>query len=150
MSRSVSAPSSVTNTSPCWNGFMVPGSTLRYGSSFCMVTRRPRALSSAPRLEAVSPLPREEATPPVTKRCLVGRRSFFAAAADLLLDTANVGLPWLLRAIGRVGNGRSSTGYQLNRQVLLLWLRAAPLHTEGAVVHSMDRTVRRLAGSGGS
>ena len=71
MSRSVSAPSLVTNTSPCWNGFIVPGSTFRYGSSFCIVTRRPRALSSAPRLEAVRPLPREEATPPVTKMCLV-------------------------------------------------------------------------------
>src|SRR6476620_1790916 len=71
MSRSVSAPSSVTNTSPCWNGFIVPGSTLRYGSSFCMVTCRPRAVSNCPRLDAVSPLPSEETTPPVTKRCLV-------------------------------------------------------------------------------
>src|SRR3954451_20335217 len=71
MSKSVSAPSSVTNTSPCWNGFIVPGSTLRYGSSFCIVTRRPRALRSDPRLEAVRPLPSEEATPPVTNRCLV-------------------------------------------------------------------------------
>src|SRR5882757_5218589 len=73
MSRSVSAPSSVTKTSPCWNGFIVPGSTLRYGSSFCIVTRRPRAVSNWPRLEAVSPLPSEEATPPVTKTCLVMR-----------------------------------------------------------------------------
>src|SRR3954451_3699706 len=72
MSRSVSAPSSVTKTSPCWNGFIVPGSTLRYGSSFCIVTRRPRDFSRLPRLEAVSPLPSEEATPPVTKTCLVG------------------------------------------------------------------------------
>src|SRR5436305_859136 len=69
MSRSVSAPSSVTKTSPCWNGFIVPGSTLRYGSSFCIVTRSPRALSRRPRLEAVKPLPRLEATPPVTKTC---------------------------------------------------------------------------------
>src|SRR5215472_11104372 len=37
-----------------------------------MVTRRPRALSRLPRLLAVKPLPREEATPPVTNRCLVG------------------------------------------------------------------------------
>ena len=44
-----------------------------YGSSFCMVTRRPREVSSRPRLEAVSPLPRDEATPPVTKMCLVMR-----------------------------------------------------------------------------
>src|SRR3954470_5789231 len=36
-----------------------------------MVTRRPREVSSRPRLEAVSPLPRDEATPPVTKTCLV-------------------------------------------------------------------------------
>src|SRR5215210_474091 len=50
---------------------MVPGSTLRYGSSFCMETRNPRATSRLPRLDAVSPLPSEEATPPVTKRCLV-------------------------------------------------------------------------------
>src|SRR6478672_7899764 len=73
MSRSVSAPSSVTKTSPCWNGFIVPGSTLRYGSSFCMTTRRPRAVSRLPRLAAVRPLPREETTPPVTKMCLVIR-----------------------------------------------------------------------------
>src|SRR5665648_1240730 len=71
MSRSVSAPSSVTNTSPCWNGFIVPGSTLRYGSSFCMATRMPRDRSRRPRLEAVKPLPSEEATPPVTKMCRV-------------------------------------------------------------------------------
>src|SRR5215469_3197785 len=36
-----------------------------------MLTRRPRILSSRPRLDAVSPLPRLEATPPVTKTCLV-------------------------------------------------------------------------------
>src|SRR6266516_5040220 len=82
MSRSVSVPSSVTKTSPCWNGFIVPGSTFRYGSSFCMLTRRPRSLSSRPRLEAVSPLPRLDATPPVTNRCLVetGRDAYDAAA----------------------------------------------------------------------
>ena len=50
---------------------MVPGSTLRYGSSFCIVTRRPRERRSRPRLLAVRPLPREEATPPVTKMCRV-------------------------------------------------------------------------------
>src|SRR4051812_4326318 len=42
-----------------------------YGSSFCIVTRNPRDLSSRPRAEAVSPLPRELATPPVTKMCFV-------------------------------------------------------------------------------
>ena len=40
-----------------------------------MVTRRPRALSRDPRLEAVRPLPSEEATPPVTNRCLVAKRA---------------------------------------------------------------------------
>src|SRR5690348_6167657 len=50
---------------------MVPGSTLRYGSSFCIVTCKPRAVSNWPRLDAVRPLPSEETTPPVTKRCLV-------------------------------------------------------------------------------
>src|SRR6266536_6619000 len=70
MSRSVSAPSSVTKTSPCWKGFIVPGSTLIYGSSFCIVTRRPLLLSRRPSEEAVSPFPRLDATPPVTKMCL--------------------------------------------------------------------------------
>ena len=36
-----------------------------------METLSPRATRRLPRLEAVSPLPSEEATPPVTKRCLV-------------------------------------------------------------------------------
>ena len=57
MSRSVSAPSSVTNTSPCWNGLIVPGSTLMYGSNFWHCTFRPRALSSRPREAATIPFP---------------------------------------------------------------------------------------------
>jgi len=60
------------NTSPCGNGFIVPGSTFRYGFKFLHVDRSPRSLSSRPRLEAVKALPRLDATPPVTKRCLVG------------------------------------------------------------------------------
>src|SRR3954463_3911207 len=67
MSRSVSAPSSVTNTSPCWNGLIVPGSTLRYGSNFWSWMRRPRALSRRPRDAATIPFPSAETTPPVTK-----------------------------------------------------------------------------------
>src|SRR5579884_2855628 len=67
MSRSVSAPSSVTKTSPCWNGLIVPGSTLRYGSNFCSCTRRPRALRSRPSEAATMPFPSAETTPPVTK-----------------------------------------------------------------------------------
>src|SRR5439155_1066523 len=67
MSRSVSAPSSVTNTSPCWNGLIVPGSTLMYGSNFCTCTLRPRAFKRRPSEAAVIPLPRDETTPPGTK-----------------------------------------------------------------------------------
>src|SRR5512142_940350 len=67
MSRSVSAPSSVTKTSPCWNGLIVPGSTLRYGSNFCSWTRSPRALRRRPSEAATIPFPRAETTPPVTK-----------------------------------------------------------------------------------
>ena len=72
MSRSVSAPSSVTNTSPCWNGLIVPGSTLMYGSNFCTCTFRPRAFSRRPSDAAVMPLPSDETTPPVTKTYFVG------------------------------------------------------------------------------
>src|SRR5689334_16375922 len=67
MSRSVSAPSSVTKTSPCWNGLIVPGSTLRYGSNFCSWTRRPRAFSRRPSEAATMPFPSADTTPPVTK-----------------------------------------------------------------------------------
>src|SRR3954470_18152697 len=66
-SRSVSAPSSVTNTSPCWNGDIVPGSTLMYGSSLMLVTRMLRDSRIAARDAAAIPLPREDTTPPVTK-----------------------------------------------------------------------------------
>src|SRR6185503_2095164 len=64
---SVSAPSSVTNTSPCWNGDIVPGSTLIYGSSLISATRRPRLSSKHPIDDAARPFPRLETTPPVTK-----------------------------------------------------------------------------------
>src|ERR671935_1360573 len=73
MSRSVSAPSSVTNTSPCWKGLIVPGSTLMYGSNFWTWTLRPRAFSRRPSDAAVMPLPRDETTPPVTKTYFGGR-----------------------------------------------------------------------------
>src|SRR4029453_4062735 len=66
MSRSVSPPSSVTKTSPCWNGLIVPGSTFRYGSNFWTWTFRPRALRSRPSDAAVIPFPSDETTPPVT------------------------------------------------------------------------------------
>src|SRR5918994_3384074 len=70
MSRSVSAPSSVTNTSPCWNGLIVPGSTFRYGSNFCAETESPRALRRRPSEAATMPFPSAETTPPVTNTYL--------------------------------------------------------------------------------
>src|SRR2546423_14282515 len=73
MSRSVSASSSVTKTSPCWNGLLVPGSTFRYGSNFWSCTFSPRALSSRPSEAATIPLPSAETTPPVTKTYLGAR-----------------------------------------------------------------------------
>src|SRR5512146_1066546 len=73
MSRSVSAPSSVTKTSPCWNGLIVPGSTFKYGSNFWSCTRSPRALSRRPSDAATIPFPSAETTPPVTKMYLGAR-----------------------------------------------------------------------------
>src|SRR5262249_1279637 len=73
MSRSVSAPSSVTKTSPCWNGLIVPGSTLMYGSNFWTWILSPRALRSAPSDAAVMPFPSDETTPPATKTYFTGR-----------------------------------------------------------------------------
>src|SRR3954467_3665186 len=99
MSRSVSAPSSVTKTSPCWKGLIVPGSTFRYGSNFCSCTRRPRALSRRPSEAATIPFPSAETTPPVTKtyfgaRALTGfqgssargRRSEFVAGLEDVVE----------------------------------------------------------------
>src|SRR6516162_8168260 len=90
---------------------MVPGSTFRYGSSFCMLTRSPRSLSSLPMLEAVSPLPRLEATPPVTKRCLVvaGRDPYadIANAAPVVRFGGNPARPRGIR-ISRHGGARGA------------------------------------------
>src|SRR5215813_2372115 len=68
---SVSPPSSVTKTSPCWKGLIVPGSTLMYGSSLRNVMSRPRFSRRAPMLADASPFPRELTTPPVTKMYFV-------------------------------------------------------------------------------
>src|SRR6185437_10588661 len=46
---------------------MVPGSTLRYGSSLRKRTLYPRACKSAPSAADARPFPREETTPPVMK-----------------------------------------------------------------------------------
>jgi hypothetical protein len=45
---------------------MVPGSTLIYGSSYRIVTFKPRASRIAAKDAAAIPLPKEETTPPVT------------------------------------------------------------------------------------
>src|SRR5438445_7442475 len=73
MSRSVPDPSSVTKNSPCWNGLLVPGSTLRYGSNFGSCACSPRACSRRPSEAATIPLPSAETTPPVTKTYLGAR-----------------------------------------------------------------------------
>src|SRR3984885_9738445 len=94
MSRSVSAPSSVTKTSPCWNGLMVPGSTLRYGSNFWQVTLTPRLSNRQPMDAAAMPLPRDETTPPVTNIYLANsmylpccfKLSFQTVASNCLLQ----------------------------------------------------------------
>src|SRR5579864_668606 len=106
MARSVSAPSSVTKTSPCWNGLIVPGSTFRYGSNFWSWTRRPRAFSRRPSEAATIPFPSADTTPPVTKtyfgaRALTGfqcsstggRRSQGGRGLDEVVQTAECLLP---------------------------------------------------------
>src|ERR1700712_5085830 len=55
---------------------MVPGSTLRYGSSLMRVTLRPRDSRIAAREAAAMPLPSEDTTPPVTKTNLVMSMGF--------------------------------------------------------------------------
>src|ERR1017187_1143180 len=49
---------------------MVRGSTLRYGSNFCTVTRNPQLSSRHPIEAAAMPLPKDETTPPVTNTYL--------------------------------------------------------------------------------
>src|SRR6185503_15840210 len=58
---------------PCWNGLMVPGSTLMYGSSLTIAIFRPRASRMAPSDAAAMPFPNEETTPPVVNTYLVMR-----------------------------------------------------------------------------
>src|SRR5580658_4756232 len=49
---------------------MVPGSTFKYGSNFCSVTRNPRLSRRHPMEAAAMPLPSDETTPPVTNTYL--------------------------------------------------------------------------------
>ena len=64
---SVSPPSSVTKTSPWIRGFMVPASTLRYGSIFAQVVLNPERRSNLAIDAVVTPFPKPDITPPVTK-----------------------------------------------------------------------------------
>src|SRR5215813_9378266 len=59
-----------------------------------MLTRRPRAFSKRPRLDAVSPLPRLEATPPVTKTCLVRTGRGVSADVAKLAPVVSAGGRW--------------------------------------------------------
>ena len=54
-----------------------------YGSSFCIVTRRPRDFRRRPSEEAVRPFPRLEATPPVTKMCFAKTFSFRPSSREI-------------------------------------------------------------------
>src|SRR5215467_5026109 len=103
MSRSVSAPSSVTKTSPCWNGLIVPGSTLRYGSNFWSWTRSPRAFSRRPSEAATIPFPRADTTPPVTK-------TYFGARVLTGFQGSSLGGG---RLLGRLADERGEPGERL-------------------------------------
>jgi len=61
---STSPPSSSTNTSPCSNGLIVPGSTFRYPSHFIVITFL-LFESSFPIDAVVIPFPSPDITPPV-------------------------------------------------------------------------------------
>lgn len=74
-----------------------------------MLTRSPRSFSSLPMLDAVRPLPRLEATPPVTKRCRV------VAGRDACAEIANDA------PVVRSGGTRSPTGYQNIRPGAARW-----------------------------
>src|ERR1700710_2922846 len=73
-----------------------------------MVTRSPRLESSAPSEEAVSPLPSEDTTPPVTKTNFVGW--------ELCRSPRDAG-------DSRVPDGRS-TGYDRNTVGVVGWTRS--------------------------
>src|SRR3989344_7826878 len=99
MSGSVSSPESSKNTSPCSVGFMVPSSTLRYGSILTRFILKPRAASILP-IDAVDmPLPTPDMTPPMTKiyLCpLLGPRR--ATIRTLLYHTSVAGRATILCA----------------------------------------------------
>src|SRR5947208_3060368 len=148
MSRSVSAPSSVTNTSPCWNGLIVPGSTFRYGSNFWTWTLRPRALRSRPSEAATIPLPRPETTPPVTNTYFVARSVVTQSPRDANVACAPDGG----RAGACVSTGRFRRTCGLRPHVLIAAPQAVPqrrvLELGGGLderVQAGERAVRERA-----
>src|ERR1700727_2703948 len=99
-----------------------------------MVTRRPRSFSRRPRLEAVSPLPRLDATPPVTKRCLVSiGRDARADAAKIVsrgrCDAGDASAPRTLRitAAGNRSSHRHMVARGAPRATTAYWLQPLPL-----------------------
>src|ERR1700722_3125157 len=85
---------------------MVPGSTLRYGSNFIMLTLIPRASSRQPMEAAARPLPSEDTTPPVTKM-------YFADMSATSLFVFEVCAGWARLSIA--GSGDGSNGLTLER-----------------------------------
>ena len=118
---------------------MVPGSTFRYGSIFCIITEYPRAFSRCPKDAAVIPLPRDETTPPVTKMYFVMDRHAFPGRV-------RVGM----RACRRSGRGRTvrTKGRSLKAGEMPASRRAAPLLDGGVAGQELINAASRLAGVG--
>src|SRR5436305_337209 len=146
MSRSVSLPSSVTKTSPCWNGLIVPGSMFRYGSNFCTWTLRPRALSSRPSDAATMPLPSADTTPPVTNTYLVGlaliRSHRFRGERPRAVNLPRLRTP--RPSDHRRGSGRRTSSHR--RQEFLAAEHPLDLVLPLALREGRDRRPRRVAG----
>src|SRR4051794_5568971 len=156
MSRSVSLPSSVTNTSPCWNGLIVPGSMFRYGSNFCTWTLRPRAFSSRPSDAATIPLPSADTTPPVTNTYFVGRALMGSSGSGSGLRESRSGrfpgksprarnLAWERSRPSRHGRRRSGRNSANGRQELLPAEHPLDLVLAVTGVELGDRRARLLA-----
>ena len=83
-----------TNTSPCSVGFMVPASTLIYGSIFIAVTLSPRACRQVAIDDEATPLPTPLITPPTMKIYLGDLEDFLMAdrVAVFLVDFLEVAI----------------------------------------------------------
>src|ERR1700690_1255878 len=89
-------------------GFMVPGSTFRYGSSCWIVILRPRVSSKLPIDAEARPLPSDETTPPVTKMNLVCFAVGLAGAVIVGLLHVRDGNPRKVPQPSREGTRRAS------------------------------------------